>query len=69
MMWYILKTCRTNGSTRHLYLNANLFDDGNDKHCAGKVDNFEIRALGTLDYTTTLLLDFDVVKVKTCLLS
>jgi len=43
-------------------LNANLFDDGNDKHCAGKVDNFEIRALGTLDYTTTLLLDFDVVK-------
>ena len=43
-------------------LAANLFDDGNDKHCAGKVDNFEIRALGSLDYTTTLLLDFDAVK-------
>jgi hypothetical protein len=45
-------------------LAANLFDDGNDKHCAGKVDNFEIRALGTLDYATNLLLDFDVVKGK-----
>ncbi len=43
-------------------LAANLFDDGNDKHCAGKVDNFEIRALGSLDYKTTLLLDFDAVK-------
>ncbi len=43
-------------------LAANLFDDGNDKHCAGKVDNFEIRALGSLDYMNTLLLDFDAVK-------
>ena len=41
-----------------------MFDDGNDKHCAGKVDNFEIRALGNLDYASTLLLDFDVVKGK-----
>lgn len=45
-------------------LAANLFDNGNSRHCAGKVDNFEIRALGTLDYAATLLLDFDEVNGK-----
>ncbi|MBL0082970.1 MAG: T9SS type A sorting domain-containing protein [Saprospiraceae bacterium] len=42
-------------------LSAALFDAGNTNHCLGEIDQFEIRALGTLDYVSQLTYDYNAV--------
>lgn len=42
-------------------LKAVLFDAGNANHCLGEIQDFEIRALGTMDYSSQLTYDYNSV--------